>query len=332
MKRAFSTRLAAILASAGLVAGLAACSNNDNGNTNASSDAKIKVVASTKVWADVADLVTDDKSVSIEPIISSNDIDPHSYQPTAADMAKVEGADILVAGGGHYDAWLTASLEKKDGKTVISALEMEKGHDHAGHADHDKHDEHGAEGHDEHEGHEEHGAEGHDEHEGHDHGAEVNEHIWYDTEKVDQVAEELSKALTDKGAKASAEKVEKRLDDINAIKGKIKAAKIAQVHPLADDILKNTKVEDITPEAYRKATLSESEPAAADINKMLELINSGKLDYLIDAPQTHDQVSERLVEAAKAKGIKIVNVYESPSKDQTFFDLYEKTLKDMENV
>lgn len=309
MKRAFSTRLAAVLASAGLVAGLAACSSNNDSaasDASASGDAKIKVVASTKVWADIADAVTDDKSVSIEPIIASNDIDPHSYQPSAADMAKVESADILVAGGGHYDAWLTSSIENTEGKTIISALEMEEGHDHSAHE-----------------------SEAADEHE---HEGEVNEHVWYDTEKVDQVAEELTKALTDKGAEASAETVEKRIDDINTTKKKLKAAKVAQVHALADDILKGTKIEDITPEGYRDATLNESEPSAADVNAMLELINSGKLDYLIDAPQTHDQVSERLIEAAKAKGVKIVNVYESPSKDQSFLDLYDKTLKDMENV
>ena len=65
---------------------------------------------------------------------------------------------------------------------------------------------------------------------------------------------------------------------------------------------------------------------------MLKLIESGELDYLIDAPQTHDQVSQRLVEAAKAKGVKIVDVFESPSADQSFFDLYKQTLSDMESA
>ena len=65
---------------------------------------------------------------------------------------------------------------------------------------------------------------------------------------------------------------------------------------------------------------------------MLKLIESGELDYLIDAPQTHDQVSQRLVEAAKAKGVKTVDVFESPSADQSFFDLYKQTLSDMESA
>lgn len=329
MKARFSTRIAALVASAGLVAGLGACSSNDDSATSAGkSEDTIKVVTSTKVWADVADAVTDDEKVSIDPIIASNDIDPHSYEPAAADMAKVEDADILVAGGGHYDAWLTSSLRDAKDKVIISALPQEEGHDHEHDHDHEGHD-HDHEGHDhDHEGHEH----DHEGHEHHHHDGEANEHVWYDTDAVEETAEQLAEALTKLGAKADTKAVDKEIKDIEEAKSKLKAAKVAQVHPLADDILKDTKVEDITPKGYRQSTLNESEPSASDVNEMLKLIESGELDYLIDAPQTHDQVSQRLVEAAKAKGVKIVDVFESPSADQSFFDLYKQTLSDMESA
>lgn len=322
MKARFSTRIAALVASAGLIAGLGACSSNDDSATSAGkSEDTIKVVTSTKVWADVADAVTDDEKVSIDPIIASNDIDPHSYEPAAADMAKVEDADILVAGGGHYDAWLTSSLRDAKDKVIISALPQEEGHDHDHDHDYEGHDDHDHEGHDDHEGHEH-----------HHHDGEANEHVWYDTDAVEETAEQLAEALTKLGAKADTKAVDKEIKDIEEAKSKLKAAKVAQVHPLADDILKDTKVEDITPKGYRQSTLNESEPSASDVNEMLKLIESGELDYLIDAPQTHDQVSQRLVEAAKAKGVKIVDVFESPSADQSFFDLYKQTLSDMESA
>lgn len=307
MKARFSTRIAALVASAGLVAGLGACSSNDDSATSAGkSEDTIKVVTSTKVWADVADAVTDDEKVAIDPIIASNDIDPHSYEPAAADMAKVEEADILVAGGGHYDAWLTSSLRDSTDKVIISALPQEEGHDDHDHGDHEGHEHH--------------------------HDGEANEHVWYDTDAVEETAEQLAEALTKRGAKADTKAVDKEIKDIEEAKSKLKAAKVAQVHPLADDILKDTKIEDITPKGYRQSTLNESEPSASDVNEMLKLIESGELDYLIDAPQTHDQVSQRLVEAAKAKGVKIVDVFESPSADQSFFDLYKQTLSDMESA
>lgn len=337
MKARFSTRIAALVASAGLVAGLGACSSNDDSATSAGkSEDTIKVVTSTKVWADVADAVTDDEKVSIDPIIASNDIDPHSYEPAAADMAKVEDADILVAGGGHYDAWLTSSLRDAKDKVIISALPQEEGHDHEHDHDHEGHDDHDHEGHDhDHEGHD-HDHEGHEhDHEGHEHhhhDGEANEHVWYNTDAVEETAEQLAEALTKMGAKADTKAVDKEIKGIEEAKSKLKAAKVAQVHPLADDILKDTKVKDITPKGYRQSTLNESEPSASDVNEMLKLIESGELDYLIDSPQTHDQVSQRLVEAAKAKGVKIVDVFESPSTDQSFFDLYKQTLSDMESA
>ena len=332
MKARFSTRIAALVASAGLVAGLGACSSNDDSVTSADkSEDTIKVVTSTKVWADVADAVTDDEKVAIDPIIASNDIDPHSYEPAAADMAKVEDADILVAGGGHYDAWLTSSLRDAKDKVIISALPQEEGHNHDhDHEGHDHEHDHDHEGHD-HDGHDhDHGD--HEGHEHHHHDGEANEHVWYDTDAVEETAEQLAEALTKMGAKADTKAVDKEIKDIEEAKSKLKAAKVAQVHPLADDILKDTKIKDITPKGYRQSTLNESEPSASDVNEMLKLIESGELDYLIDSPQTHDQVSQRLVEAAKAKGVKIVDVFESPSTDQSFFDLYKQTLSDMESA
>ena len=314
MKTPFLRTALAASAAVGLTMGLAACSddsaNADGNGGNAGSGDTVKIVTSTKVWADVAQAVIGDaEGVEVEPIIASNDTDPHSYQPTAADMALVEQADVLLAGGGHYDAWLTEAASSDTAAIILTAID---GDDFDGHG-------HGEEGHAE---------EGH---EGHDHSTEVNEHIWYDTAAVKSVASTLASEINahwDIGA--SDEDVVKRLDEIDERKAKLPKSTTAQTHPLADDILAGTKIVDDTPEGYRRATLSESEPSAADVAAMLETIESGNLDFLIDAPQTRDQVSERLVKAAQAKGLRIVNVYESPGANESFFDLYDRILDDLE--
>ena len=314
MKTPFLRTALAASAAVGLTMGLAACSDDsataDGNGGDAGSGDTVKIVTSTKVWADVAQAVIGDaEGVEVEPIIASNDTDPHSYQPTAADMALVEQADVLLAGGGHYDAWLTEAASSDSAAIILTAI------------DGDGFDGHG------------HGEEGHAEegHEGHDHSAEVNEHIWYDTDAVKSVASTLASEINahwDIGA--SDEDVVKRLDEIDERKAKLPKSTTAQTHPLADDILAGTKIVDDTPEGYRRATLSESEPSAADVAAMLETIESGNLDFLIDAPQTRDQVSERLVKAAQAKGLRIVNVYESPGANESFFDLYDRILDDLE--
>lgn len=314
MKTPFLRTALAASAAVGLTMGLAACSddsaNADGNGGDAGSGDTVKIVTSTKVWADVAEAVIGDaEGVEVEPIIASNDTDPHSYQPTAADMALVEQADVLLAGGGHYDAWLTEAASSDSAAIILTAIDGD-GFDGHGHGE---------------EGHEEEG------HEGHDHSTEVNEHIWYDTDAVKSVASALASEINahwDIGA--SDEDVVKRLDEIDERKAKLPKSTTAQTHPLADDILAGTKIVDDTPEGYRRATLSESEPSAADVAAMLETIESGNLDFLIDAPQTRDQVSERLVKAAQAKGLRIVNVYESPGANESFFDLYDRILDDLE--
>ncbi|MEX3528170.1 metal ABC transporter solute-binding protein, Zn/Mn family [Corynebacterium xerosis] len=339
MKTPFLRTALAASAAVGLTMGLIACSDDsataDGNGGDAGSGDTVKIVTSTKVWADVAQAVVGDaEGVEVEPIIASNDTDPHSYQPTAADMALVEQADVLLAGGGHYDAWLTEAASSDSAAIILTAIDGdgfdghghgEEGHEEEGHAeeDHEGHD-HSAEATDE-EGHAEEG------HEGHDHSTEVNEHIWYDTDAVKSVASTLASEINahwDIGA--SDEDVVKRLDEIDERKAKLPKSTTAQTHPLADDILAGTKIVDDTPEGYRRATLSESEPSAADVAAMLETIESGNLDFLIDAPQTRDQVSERLVKAAQAKGLRIVNVYESPGANESFFDLYDRILDDLE--
>ena len=319
MKTPFLRTALAASAAVGLTMGLAACSDDsataDGNGGDAGSGDTVKIVTSTKVWADVAQAVVGDaEGVEVEPIIASNDTDPHSYQPTAADMALVEQADVLLAGGGHYDAWLTEAASSDSAAIILTAID---GDGFDGHG-------HGEEGHAE-EGHAE------EDHEGHDHSTEVNEHIWYDTDAVKSVASTLASEINahwDIGA--SDEDVVKRLDEIDERKAKLPKSTTAQTHPLADDILAGTKIVDDTPEGYRRATLSESEPSAADVAAMLETIESGNLDFLIDAPQTRDQVSERLVKAAQAKGLRIVNVYESPGANESFFDLYDRILDDLE--
>lgn len=339
MKTPFLRTALAASAAVGLTMGLVACSddstNADGNGGDAGSGDTVKIVTSTKVWADVAQAVVGDaEGVEIEPIIASNDTDPHSYQPTAADMALVEQADVLLAGGGHYDAWLTEAASSDSAAIILTAIDGDgfdgHGHGEEGHAEegHEGHD-HSAEATDE----QAHAEEGHGEegHEGHDHSTEVNEHIWYNTDAVKSVASTLASEINahwDIGA--SDEDVVKRLDEIDERKAKLPKSTTAQTHPLADDILAGTKIVDDTPEGYRRATLSESEPSAADVAAMLETIESGNLDFLIDAPQTRDQVSERLVKAAQAKGLRIVNVYESPGANESFFDLYDRILDDLE--
>ena len=93
----------------------------------------------------------DDVEVSL---IIANGTDPHSYQPTAADIMNISRCDMLVYIGGDSDTWVKKAVERSKNQAIteIALLELEgielhdissASHSHEGHS----HGEHSHEGH-----------------------------------------------------------------------------------------------------------------------------------------------------------------------------------------
>lgn len=337
---------AAVGAAVTLTAGLAACSSDSAGGPKAGGDtdnpdAEIKVVASTSVWGDVARAVTDDQRVSVTPVITGDDVDPHHFEPTAADMARAEEADIVVVGGGGYDAWLYEPLAEKgeEAPLIVHALDLVGHHHHDhGEGEAEDHDHEHAEGHDhEHgEGEHDHGhadaggdptgrdAEGHVD-------AEANEHVWYDPESVAEVAEDVAEAIheIDPDAETHAEKVEERLDGLHEKLHGMPAVRVAQTEPIADHLLAHSDVKEVTPEGFRRTTLNEGEPSAADAAAFLDAIENDQIDLLVYNPQTATDLTDRLRDTAEKKGITIVEIPETPPSDKNFLDFFTETVDNL---
>ena len=41
----------------------------------------------------------------MKTVLASSSVDPHDYEPTPADAASFEGAQLVVVNGAHYDEW-----------------------------------------------------------------------------------------------------------------------------------------------------------------------------------------------------------------------------------
>ena len=289
-----------------VLAGCSTGSADSADSTNAAGSDSLKVVTSTQVWADVAEAVAPD--VDIEAIITGGDIDPHSFEPSATDMAKVSEADIIIVGGGGYDSWLYGTLEDDD--RIIHALDLSE-HDHSEHEAEEAHD--------------------HDhEEEGHDHDVD-NEHVWYSTEYVSEVAEEFAEKVTelDPEAQADATAVTTKMDELHNQIHDLPAVRIAQTEPIADHILSHSDMVESTPEGYRATTLSESEPTAADVAAFQDAINNGDIDVLIYNPQSASTVATSLKDLAEEKGIPVVEIYETPQNTENFLDAFTKAVEDL---
>ena len=144
--------------------------------------------------------------MEVTSIVEGNNMDPHHFEPTAADLARAGEADVIVVGGGGYDAWLYDAVEDQD--KIIHALPLTAhNHDH-GEESHD-HDE------EEHDHSHDHGEEGHS----HDvESIDGNEHIWYDPTAVMEVAHEIAENINEANpdAQASDEEVVNLVSDLDS--------------------------------------------------------------------------------------------------------------------
>ena len=167
IKRSVWTAVGAALASLVLVAGCngSAASPSPSESTGAAAD--YTVIATTSVFADLAQLTLGD-NVTIETIIPAG-VDVHTFEPSPADAQKLAGANLIVMNGLGLDEWALSLLEAA-GKSEEDVLELAEGIDESNawvYLEGEEHDEEEGEEHSEEEG-EEHG-----------HGG-TDPHIWLD--------------------------------------------------------------------------------------------------------------------------------------------------------
>lgn len=260
---------------------LAACSATDQG----ASDEQPDLLATTSVWADVASAVTGD---NVDAIITGTEIDPHHFEPTAQDLAKVKAAKTLVANGGGYDHSLYSVAEQDK---VIFAIPPTDEHEH--------------------------GTESLDD----------VEHIWYNPGKVKEVADQVAQR-----AGGSSDTVDARMDAIEQKLAQIGHVHLAMTEPIAAGLIYGTEIHDITPDGYLHATLNESEPSAQDVAEMVNVIESGALDFLVYNPQSTNNATDRLVSAAKEHNVPIVEMSENPPAGTDFLDYMESIVDQIAQI
>jgi ABC-type Zn uptake system ZnuABC Zn-binding protein ZnuA len=83
----------------------------------------IKVLAVESFLADMAQNVAGDR-LQVDTLIPVG-TDPHSYQPTPQDVARIADSDVLIINGGGVEAWLQDTLKNAGGNHLL--IETSKG-------------------------------------------------------------------------------------------------------------------------------------------------------------------------------------------------------------
>lgn len=171
-----SRRYGAVLAMVAMV--LPAC-GSDQGGAGGTDPV---LVATTSIWADVVDNVACEGGASIETLIPAGG-DPHSFEPSLADRARLEEADLVIANGLALEEGLVDTLDAVEsaGVTIFAVAEHVSDPLPYRAAEPASGDEPG---------------ESHDD--GDDHDAEgLDPHVWFDPMRVSEVLPELGGAIAD---------------------------------------------------------------------------------------------------------------------------------------
>jgi zinc/manganese transport system substrate-binding protein len=272
---------------------LAGCAATDS-TTDATDEpfAGLTIVSSTNVWGDVASSVGGDL-VQVVSIIDSFSQDPHSYEASARDQLAVNDADVVVANGGGYDSFIDTLAEAAGNSNIVYAYLPEEGkeEDHAAvEGDHD-----------------------------HDH-AHGNEHVWYDFHVVEDFATRLAEQLKtldpDNTAQYTAN-LEEFLVGIESLEeraavvaGSVSGARVISSEPVADYLLDELGLTNITPESFSQAIEEELDVSPADLLEIQNLISTNSVDLFVVNIQTGSVQIDALVELAEASGVAVIQVSE----------------------
>ena len=309
------------LAVAGIIAGgLAVASPNETANGNdAAGNASVAdqqvadscsttfdVVASVNQWGSLVQELGG-SCVKVTSLINSTSVEPHDYEPTPSDLAKLTKADIVVLNGAGYDGWAEKAQFDKSKQTIVNVGDImgvtvteEHSHEHSENES------------------------GH-----HHHHGSTNPHLWFSPEAVLKTANAITEAYETKAGKntATAQTAQRHFNSWNgdyadfvALINKARANGVQRRYVATESII-NYLLDyagsvDVTPEAYTNAMNSDSEPSAADLKDALSTVSSSGVDLLVVNPQEMDGFAKKLNAAAISSHKTIVSATEQLPENQ----------------
>jgi zinc/manganese transport system substrate-binding protein len=265
----------------------------------ASTNGRIQVVTSTDVWGSVAHAVGG-SAVDVTAIIHDPSQDPHGYQTTPSDAAKINTAQLAVYNGNGYDDFFATDLtatQSASRRTIVAFALSGK-------------------------------------------PAGGNEHIFYDLPTVVRVADALATKLGQLQPSHAADfthnaatfdrAVNALLASVHQIGARHPGARAVVTEPVADYLLQAAGITDATPPAFERAVESDTDIPIAAINATMNLITGRQVAALVNNVQAETNVTSQLTEKAHAAGVPVVNVTETlPQGTNGYLDWMTTQVNDL---
>lgn len=324
-RKHFLTALGSLAATSLFLTGCATENSSSGSSASANSNGKVKVLASTDVYADIVKQVGGD-NVEVSALISSTGTDPHSYEATSADRLKAKDASLIIINGAGYDLFLE-DLAGKDNASqkVVNAVKV-SGKLTDAEYNHLVEDHRGGEHHED----------GGD----HAHAHEFNEHLWYDFETVKKVAQQIAENLATldsahaEAYRSNAANLVKELDGLEASAKAISGAgkKYLSTEPVPDYLISSTGAENATPSEFAEAVEAGNDVPALVLKETKDLISEKKVQLLAYNEQTATSQTNEVLQTAKDASVNYVSFTETLPENTDYLAWMKTNVSNLEKA
>ncbi|UUE17886.1 metal ABC transporter solute-binding protein [Leuconostoc mesenteroides] len=269
------------------------------GNSSSSSNQKITIVASTDFYAEIAKTVVGEHGTATA-IIKDANVSPEDYEPTTTVAKKVSGADIVLANGLGYDAWLN-KLAKTSKNTKLIRVGEDVLNKKTGVNPHLWNDPETM--------------------------SKTANYLATELGKKDPKNRDYYK----KNAKKYVASLKPVNDLITKISKKADGQTVAQTEPVFEYMLDalGYKIMDTD---FSEAIEEGNDPSPATLAALKSAITNHKIAFFVNNTQTLSSTVSNLIDLAKKNDIPVVNVTETIPNGENYVSWKLKELKAIEKV
>lgn len=280
-------RAAAALLAAPL--GLTACSHDTGTTTPATAcpATPVDVVVSVDQWGDIVSELGGD-CARVTTLLAGSSVDPHDFEPTPADAAMFQRAQLVVINGAHYDEWATRlAAGTSPNAKVISAADTDARNPHVWYKP-----------------------------------SAVNALADRVTAELSILAPPAAGYLAER-RQAFSDALEPYDSAIAAIKAGSAGKTYAATEEVFDEMAAAVGLQNRTPPGYQATARNHTDPSPADLDAFLNLLQDRRVDVLVYNTQTEGAVPQQLRSAAESAGVPVVNVTETVAPGAESFEAWQ---------
>jgi zinc/manganese transport system substrate-binding protein len=251
------------------------------------------VVAAENVWGDIASRVGGNR-VEVTSIVTSPAADPHDYEPTAADARTMAEAQVAILNGVGYDTWASSLLDANPtrGRAVLNVgtlLGLEPGD---------------------------------------------NPHQWYSPRSVTRVVDAITAdyVRADPGDRAYfvrrrssflGHTLDRYRDLLHGIRARYRGVAVGASESVFSPLARALGLRLVTPPGFLAAISEGAEPTPGDRAQVDRQIAEGQIAVWVYNSQNATPDVQRLNAEAKAAGLPVVTVTETPVPEGAGFAAWQ---------